>query len=183
MPRALVVYESMFGNGRRVAVAIVAGLLDAGWEARTARVLDAPEEPDVDLLVVGAPTHALSLSRPGTRAARTSHVRTDEDARRAAAEPGADTGRGMREYLRDLVLEPGTPTAVYDTRATKGMPSGAVRSMTRRLVALGGTLLVPARRFDVVGVTGPLVEGEEEAARRWGAGLAAAFAEQATRAG
>ena len=179
MTRALVVYESMFGNGRRIAELVAAGLRDSGWSAEAVNVLQAPEEPHADLLVIGAPTHALSLSRPATRASRGTHVTTEDDARRVAAEPGADKGRGMREYLRGLRLPAGTATGVYDTRATKGVPSGAVRTMTRRLAAVGGDLLTPARRFDVVGMTGPLVAGEEERARQWGAELAAAYAERA----
>ena len=66
--QALVVYESMFGNTEQVAEAIGEGLRSK-VEAEVVRVDRAPEVlPDsLDLLVVGGPTHAFSMSRPGTR--------------------------------------------------------------------------------------------------------------------
>ncbi|MDX5309965.1 MAG: flavodoxin domain-containing protein, partial [Rhodococcus sp. (in: high G+C Gram-positive bacteria)] len=55
--RALVVYESMFGNTRHVAEAVARGL---GSAVRTVPVTQAHEEnlSDYDLVVVGGPTHA-----------------------------------------------------------------------------------------------------------------------------
>jgi len=63
--RAAVVYESMFGNTRRVAEA-VAEELSLHMETDLMEVGEAPGrlEAAVDLVVVGAPTHAFSLSRP-----------------------------------------------------------------------------------------------------------------------
>ncbi len=66
---ALVVYESMFGNTRSVASSIGTGLsrhLEVGLVAvDRCPTLDG----DVfDLVVVGGPTHAFSMSRPATRA-------------------------------------------------------------------------------------------------------------------
>jgi flavodoxin len=71
--RSLVVVESMFGNTRMIADAVANGLSAAG-PVTVVEVGDAPVAPneDVALLVVGAPTHAFSLSRANTRrAART----------------------------------------------------------------------------------------------------------------
>lgn len=180
MPRALIVFESMFGNGHRVADLVAAGLRDAGWEAQTMSVLDAPDVPDTDLLVLGAPTHALGLSRSATRAARSTHLATDDDQRKAAAEPRADTGRGMREYLGVLKLPGLMPVGVYDTRGGSRGPGGACRAMSRRVAAMGAQLLTPAQRFLVEGFTGPLASGEEERARQWGAKLAAMYPERVT---
>lgn len=177
MPHALIVYESMFGNGHRVADLVAEGLRDAGWHAETVRVLEAPESPEADLVVLGAPTHALGLSRPSTRATRSTHVSTAEDRRRVAAEPDADTGRGMREYLGELRLPIGTAVGVYDTRGSRG-PAGASRAIARRVAAAGARLLTPAQRFVVHGFTGPLDEDEEERARAWGATLASTHAER-----
>ncbi|MEO6585287.1 MAG: flavodoxin/nitric oxide synthase, partial [Knoellia sp.] len=66
--RSLVVYESVWGNTEQVARAVAAGL----GVVMTVEVVDvgiAPTTPgdDVDLLVVGGPTHTFSMSRPGTR--------------------------------------------------------------------------------------------------------------------
>ena len=68
MPRALVVFESMFGNTAAVARALAAGLSET-LPVDVVEVGSAPIEPDDDvvLLVVGGPTHAFGLSRTDTR--------------------------------------------------------------------------------------------------------------------
>ena len=89
-PHALVVVESMFGNTEQVARAVAAGLADGGVDASVVDVAAAPVDlpPDVDLLVLGSPTHAFSLSRPATRA----------DAVRQGAPPERAV-TGLREWL------------------------------------------------------------------------------------
>ena len=59
----------MFGNTATVAEAVAASLTAEGMSVTCVDVADAPplESVEADLLVVGAPTHAFSLSRPGTR--------------------------------------------------------------------------------------------------------------------
>ena len=58
--KALVVYESMFGNSEQVARAIGAGLAE-NMEVDVTAVATAPATvpPDVSLVVIGGPTHAL----------------------------------------------------------------------------------------------------------------------------
>ncbi len=91
-PRALVVYESMFLNTEKVADAIVSGLEQAGCDATGVDVRWARQMPEVlDLVVLGAPTHAFSLSRPSTRA----------DAVRQGAAPGR-AELGLREWMATL---------------------------------------------------------------------------------
>ena len=69
MSRALVVYESVFGDARTIAHAIAEGLSDGGLDVDVVAADQGPTEvgPDVDLLVVGAPNHAFSMPRPSTR--------------------------------------------------------------------------------------------------------------------
>ena len=91
--RALLVYESMFGSTSEVARAVAAGLADEGVEVEVDEVRSAPAGADAefDLLVVGAPTHAFSLSRPATR----------KDAVRQGAD--ADVAEtGLREWIAAL---------------------------------------------------------------------------------
>ena len=66
--RALVVYESMFGNTEAVARAVADGLAEM-HDVDLREVSQAPIAviARVDLIVVGGPTHAFSLSRPATR--------------------------------------------------------------------------------------------------------------------
>src|SRR5690242_12369329 len=68
--RAVVVYESMYGNTHRIADAIGAGL-EAAFDVRVVPVSHAEPEliADVDLVVVGGPTHVHGMSRASTRKA------------------------------------------------------------------------------------------------------------------
>ena len=66
--KAVVVYESMFGNTRQIAEAIAAGLAESA-DVAAVEVSEATAEAAeaADLLVAGGPTHAFSMSRPSTR--------------------------------------------------------------------------------------------------------------------
>lgn len=159
--RALLVYESMFGNTGTVAAAVAKGLRGAGLEVEALHVTDAPPVPDdgVGLLVVGAPTHALSLSRP--------------ESRRSAEEQGASTvdGPGLREWLEALPRGDGA-VAAFDTHIDKRIPGSASKAALRRLRKRGYRPLVPAESFYVTDVAGPLVDGELVRAERWAGELA-----------
>jgi hypothetical protein len=157
--KALVVYESMFGNTRLVAEAVVRGLRGKGLDADLVEVTSAPSvlPADLDLLVVGAPTHAFSLSRQSTRA----------DAVRQGAP--ADRARlGLREWLGTVRFDPDRPPsfAAFDTRI------GKVRWLPK---AAGPTAVRLARKqglrtddrpvaFIVADLQGPLVDGETDRA-------------------
>jgi hypothetical protein len=153
--KALVVYESMFGNTERVASAVTRGLRQEGLDADLVEVGSAPAvlPTDLDLLVVGAPTHAFSLSRRSTR----------EDAVRQGAP--ADRARlGLREWLGSVRFDPSrTPSfAAFDTRIGKvrWLPKAAGPAAVRLAQKHG---LQTAKRpvaFVVADLQGPLVEGE-----------------------
>ena len=68
MTRGLVVFESMFGNTQVIASSVADGLAPR-MQVDLMEVGVAPTalDGDVDLLVVGGPTHAFGMSRPGTR--------------------------------------------------------------------------------------------------------------------
>ena len=68
---ALIVTESLFGNTLAISEAIAGGIAEVHGP-ETVRVVHASQAPselpaDVDLLVVGAPTHLLSLPNAGSR--------------------------------------------------------------------------------------------------------------------
>ena len=90
--KALVVYESMFGNTKQVAQAIARGL-EKSAEVELVEVSEAPPNPDVDvdLIVAGGPTHAFSMSRASTRG----------DAIDRGATEG-EQGIGLREWIEAL---------------------------------------------------------------------------------
>ena len=166
--RALVVYESMFGNTRDVAFAIREGLATR-MDAEAVEVGGAPPVDGVDLLVVGAPTHAFGLSRPETRASAATQARERLVSRRG----------GVREWLGALPpARAGVRAAAFDTRVRKPrVPGSAARAARRRLRSLGFSVsLAPAETFWVGGTPGPLLDGEPDRARAWGERLAAAVA-------
>jgi flavodoxin len=167
MARALVVYESMFGNSEQVALAVAAGLR----EVLPVDVTEVSEPPaalgDYALLVLGGPTHAFSMSRTTTR----------RDAREQGATHGS-VGSGLREWLAGLPPQGHAGWfATFDTRVTKvrHVPGSAARSAARAARRHGLRELVDPESFYVVDVDGPLADGELDRARRWGRRLGAAL--------
>lgn len=169
--RAVVIYESMFGDNQQVAQAVAAGLSDSGVAAEAIEVGQAPTvlDPDICLVVVGAPNHAWSIPRPSTR----------QTAAEAADGPLISQGSGVREWLAATHLPSGVHTAAWDTRGSSAKPLVAMdrasSAIEKRLAKLGGTTLAPAEHFTVVDMKGPLEPGELERARAWGATLAGAL--------
>lgn len=167
--RALVVYETMFGNTRKIAEAVAEGMRD-GARVDIADVKDAPADvpADIDLVVVGGPTHAFSMSRYATRR-EASHRGGRDD----------DLPRGIREWLSDLPSGSHPQSFVaFDTRVDMPlMPGAASRSATRMARRKGFTHRVEPESFLVEGYEGPLVDGELDRARAWGHRLTAGPAE------
>ena len=169
--RALLVYESMFGCTGSVARAVAEGLAaDGAFEVELHEVSQAPAAGTVafDLLVVGAPTHAFSLSRPSTR----------RDAVRQGARPEA-AETGMREWLDalgDRDEAGGRPAAAFDTRVTKvrNLPKAASTRASHLLRRHGYRLVSRPAPFLVVDTPGPLLDGELDRARAWGRTVAEA---------
>jgi hypothetical protein len=156
----------MFGNTQVIANAIADGLSGrTPVDAVEVGVAPTSIGDDVALLVVGGPTHAFGMSRQGTR----------QDAAKQAKDRLVSTGIGLREWLADLEGHPGVAAATFDTRIGKPrLPGSAARGAEKRLRRLGFRILAPAASFYVDGALGPLLEGEQERARRWGEQLGSA---------
>lgn len=158
----IVVFESLWGNTEQLAREIAAGI---GGESTD--VVDAASAPDtldadVDLLVVGGPTHTFSMSRGSTRESA-----TQQGAERIPA-------RGIREWIEALA-SPGraVPVATFDTRiVSPRLPGSAAKKAMKRLVALSFRPIARPETFGVHGYAGPVANGELERARRWGAEIA-----------
>jgi len=177
--RALVVYESLFGNTERVAKAVAEGIeLGSHGDMRVevVAVRDAPVAlgADLDLVVVGGPTHAFSMTRPSTR----------EDAMRQGGLAGA-AGPGIREWVQGLHSGAHPQRlAVFDTRVGKvrHLPGSAARSAARALHKLGFSTLFRPESFYVEDVSGPLLDGELVRAHVWGSELALEVRDRARHA-
>jgi hypothetical protein len=154
----LVVFESFWGNTATVAQAVAEGI--AG-PVEVVGVADAPTPlpRDVDLLVVGGPTHAFGMTRATTR--------------RDAVKQGGETGHeeaGIREWLAALAPVPGLDVATFDTRAAavRRLPGSAARGAARSVSRTHLGRVVDTESFYVDDTDGPLLDGEVERARAWG---------------
>ena len=160
--KAMVVYESMFGNTEQIARAIAAGLGES-VEVDTVEVSRAPAAPgpDVGLIVAGGPTHAFSMSRENTRA--------------DAITRGASEGErefGLREWVNGLPSgHHDERLATFDTRM-RHLPGSAAKRAAKITRRHGYPAAAAAESFYVDDVDGPLLEGETERATQWGRLLA-----------
>ncbi len=165
MARTLVVYESMFGQTAAVAHEVAAGVA----ELLPVDLLPVEEAPTTlgehDLVLAGGPTHAFSMSRPGTR--RDAHTR-------GATEGSEEVG--LREWLQSLGDDERADIVTFDTRATsmRRMPGSAARSAARVARRHGMHEVARSESFYVEDVAGPVAPGELERARAWGRSVAEA---------
>ncbi len=166
--KAIVVYESLWGNTAAIARAIAEGI---GSEARVLSTDEASGTAvsEADLIVAGAPVIAFSL--PSDK------VRTGIGANPGNAPEAPDLSHpSMRSWLDSLPARQGR-SASFETRIWWS-PGGATKSISRGLEAAGYKTIAKARRFIVTGKFGPLRDGELEQARLWGAELAKAMESQ-----
>jgi flavorubredoxin len=164
--KAVIIYESMFGNTRAIADAVARGF-GPGNEAVVVPVGKAsPELLDgADLVVVGGPTHVHGMSRASTR----------KGAVQAAAKPGSRLtlvpgaeGAGLREWFAALGRE-NFAAAAFDTRldGVAMLTGRASKGIARLLRHHGFTLAASPKSFLVTG-NNRLRPGEEDRAFEWG---------------
>jgi hypothetical protein len=174
--KALVVYESLYGNTAAIGEAIAASLRDRGIEAESRAITHVePAETDAfDLLVLGGPTHAHGMSREATRKTGA------EDKKNTYAEPTRDPG--LREWIPRLPLGGGRPAAAFDTRFDKPafLTGSAAKGIAHRLEGRGYHLVAVPESFFVT-TEGHLEGGQTEHATAWGAALAEAVSVGARR--
>jgi flavodoxin len=131
---ALVVYDSKFGNTRRIAEAIGEGLREQ-YDVSVQSVTDRPTvTPGISLLIVGGPTHAHGISQP------------------------------MREFLDNLPRDAvhGAAIATFDTRfhKPKWLVGAASDGIAKRLQTQGARLMIGPESFWIDSGEGPLSAGE-----------------------
>ncbi|MEO6703157.1 MAG: flavodoxin domain-containing protein [Jatrophihabitantaceae bacterium] len=166
--RAVVVYESMYGNTRQVAQAIAAGLA----ERLVALALPVSQAGPLalagaELIVVGGPTHAWSMSRPATRTSA-----AEQAPAKGLVMDESASGIGVREWL---ATRPGEPrwVAAFDTRlnAPAALTGRASRSISQQLRRYQLPILDRPQSF-LVSKANKLADGELDRARDWGRLLA-----------
>ena len=166
---ALIVYESMFGNTRRLAEAIGDMLRAGGIDVTITPAREAPSYlSDYQLVVVGAPTHAHSLPRPDSRSEAAQWAADANKKLTLEAQAGSP---GVREWLKSVMLVGNPRFAVFSTRVDiprifSGDACNAIaKGLSRRLAD------VYARADFLVGLDSHLLDGEEDRAREWAGSL------------
>ena len=144
--KALVIYDSVFGNTEKIAKAISDGLAQKG-QSRLVQAAKATlaDLKGIDLLVVGAPTQ------------------------------GGRPTPAVQEFIKTIPAGglKGVKTATFDTRITKGGTGTfakifgyAAKRIEPELTQRGGTHIT-SEGFSVKGRQGPLQDGEVERAKEW----------------
>ena len=176
--KAIVTYESLYGNTAAIARAVAEGLAGLGSVVVMPASDDVRRElVDADLLVVGGPTHIHGMSTTMSRRAAVD----------GAAKEGEELqleGEAIRTLLERLGEARGLAAAAFDTRAhgPKVLTGSAAKGIAGRLRHHGLELVVEPESFVVTASEGPLTEGEAERARVWGALLAETPAARAAAA-
>jgi hypothetical protein len=157
--KAVVVYESLWGNTEAVARAIAEGI---GPEAAVLSTAEATPElvAGAELIVAGAPLQGFSL--PGDR--MRAGIRPDTD-------PAPDLSKPtLRSWLEHLPAGHGR-SAAFETKI-RWSPGNATKTIVHELEKAGYPPAVEPEHFVVMGTYGPLRDGELDRARQWGAELA-----------
>lgn len=139
--KALIVYDSKFGNTEKIAQAIAAALGTAG-DVRLVKINTVTLE-DIkgwDILLVGSPTHAWGPSK-----ATKSFIKS--------LKPGT---------LSNI------KAAAFDTGYRSRLSGSAAKKIEEALLRAGGAIVAEAMRFVVNGNEGPLAQGELDRASNWG---------------
>lgn len=155
---SIVVYTTHFGNTKKVAEAIAAGLGTRG----NAQVLSVDElgamlPPDTDLVVIGGPTEAHRMTHP------------------------------MAELFKRLGPNAvrGVAAVAFDTRLRwpRWLSGSAGASIAKELEQAGARVIAPVESFFIKGAAGTggsssaeLEDGELERAQTWAAALAETMA-------
>ena len=148
MGKALVVYDTVYGNTEKVAKALAKGLEEGGVVVDSVKV-DAAKFDELngyDLFAVGSPVQAWSTSK---------------------------ATKAFLENLKSVKGLNGKKAFAFDTRMSRSKLAGdAGGKIEGKLKNLGLTIVKPHASAVVKGREGPLEEGAEETFKQLGAELA-----------
>lgn len=173
--KALVVFESMYGNTRAIAEAVAKGIeSDGAADVTVVPVQEADGElvSQADLVVVGGPTHAHGMSHATTRRAAKDAASKPDSKLRLDPAAGFD-GPGVRDWLAGLSTGAGL-SAAFDTRldAPPIFTGRAGPKIARQLQRRRFAAIAEPESFLVTKDT-QLCPGETTRAQDWGSRLLA----------
>ncbi len=160
--KAIVVYESHWGNTAAIARAIAEGIGPAARALSTAEAVG-DALVGVDLIVAGAPLLGFSLPTAAMLKSLAANAGRDPT-------PPDLSHPALRVWLAALPAGRGA-AAAFETRIWWS-PGSAAKTALGTLAEKGYQPAAKAQRFIVQGRYGPLRAGELERAKRWGAELA-----------
>lgn len=167
--KALVVYESLYGNTAAIGEGIAASLRTHGVDVTAGPItrFEPEETAGFDLIVAGGPTHTHGMSSQKTRETAA------HDKKNTFAEPTVTPG--LREWVERLPSGTGRLAVAFDTRINKAilLTGSAAKGIAKRLQKRGFGLLAGPESF-LVDTDNYLVEGETKHATSWGRQLAEA---------
>lgn len=145
LTKAIVIYDTKYGNTKKVAEDIASGIKDEGMEVSIKEVKKTKknEVSKYDLLVLGAPTHINNAKK--------------------------DTKKFLKK-LKGTDLS-SVKFAAFDTRITNAR-KGASMKIESVLSELGAAKLQDGLTVWVTGMKGPLEDGSEEKSKAFGSELA-----------
>ena len=160
MARGIVVYDTSYGNTKKVAEAIAETLKESGIEVDISHIREVKRlsAGDYGFLVIGSPTKFGTMSL------------------------------AMKGFLGKMKDEEwaGRPFAAFDTENPENIENARLQSkewsagekIADRLREKRMNELMPVLKASVIGMKGPLVEGEVERAKEYARGLAAKLKER-----
>ncbi|MDX9930348.1 MAG: flavodoxin family protein [Bacteroidales bacterium] len=149
--KALIVYDSEFGNTKQIAEAIAAGIENCTADVMHVGEINPGNLDGVGLLVVGSPTRAF---RPTNGIVRFLDSLSDgviNDIAVAAFDTRIASEDIKRKFFRFIVDSGGY----------------AANPIAEKLRKKGGILVLPPEGFFVEGEKGPLKDGETARAKAW----------------
>lgn len=151
--KTIVIFDSIYGNTKAIAESIAQGIA-GDVKVLTVKDADFTELNNIDLLIVGSPTHGGRPSKD-TKAFLDSIPRNSLKNIRVAAFDTGISPEGKGFFMRTII----------------NIFKYAAKPISFSLAKKGGIIIAEPEGFIVVGREGPLKAGELERAARWARGI------------
>jgi len=136
LPKAIVIFDTVFGNTEKIARALASGMEKQGIEVDCVKVdeVDVDKLVEYDFLAIGGPTHTFGISKPI---------------------------KALLEKLKRVDIK-GKKAFAFDTKYKSRWSGSAGKGIGKTLKRRGMNIVKPHSSAIVTGSEGPLDEGMEE---------------------